>query len=418
MAQTEFDFDVLIVGGGMVGGSLAVALGETGYRVGLVEAFPYGEGQQPAYDDRAIALAYGSARIFQGMGLWSELSPEATAIKKIHVSDRGHLGTTRLDCSEEGVDALGYVIESRSVGRVLSEQFTKVSNLTVIAPAKLESLEQNEDHVQVSLDCEGTPRSLTARLLVAADGTMSPIRKMLGVEVDRHDYRQAAVIANISTEQPHHFVAYERFTDSGPLALLPMSDGRCSLVWTHRTEELSATEGLDDDAFLRALQERFGYRLGRFTRVGRRASYPLALMRALEDYRGRVVLIGNASHTLHPVAGQGFNLGLRDVAVLADLLFDASKAGKDPGDRQLMSDYSAWRKEDLDKVAQYTDFLVRVFSNPWGPIGHARACGLTTANMLRPVKQVLARQSMGLQGHLPRLARGLSLHAYPDREAQ
>jgi 2-octaprenyl-6-methoxyphenol hydroxylase len=254
--------------------------------------------------------------------------------------------------------------------------------------------------------------------VVAADGTMSPVRQMLGIEVERHDYQQVALIANVSTERPHDFVAYERFTDSGPLALLPMSDGRCSLVWTHRTEELAATEALDDAAFLNKLQERFGYRLGRFTRVGRRASYPLALMRAKEDFRGRVVLIGNASHTLHPVAGQGFNLGLRDVAVLADLLFDADKSGHDPGSRDLLNQYSAWREQDMDRVSLYTDFLVRVFSNPWGPVGHARACGLSAANILRPVKHALARQSMGLQGHLPRLARGLSLHAYPDREAQ
>jgi 2-octaprenyl-6-methoxyphenol hydroxylase len=418
MSQPGYDYDVLIVGGGMVGGSLAVALGETGYRVALVEAFPFGEGQQPAYDDRAIALAYGSARIFEGMGLWDDLLSEVTPIKKIHVSDRGHLGTTRLDCQEEGVDALGYVIESRSVGRVLSEHFSRVANLELIAPARLESLKQHTDHVQAVLECDGRTQTVTARLVVAADGTMSPVRQMLGIEVERHDYQQVALIANVSTEKPHDFVAYERFTDSGPLALLPMNDGRCSLVWTHRTEELAATEALDDAAFLKKLQERFGYRLGRFIRVGRRASYPLALMRAREDFRGRVVLIGNASHTLHPVAGQGFNLGLRDVAVLADLLFDADKSGQDPGSRDLLNQYSAWREQDMDRVSLYTDFLVRVFSNPWGPVGHARACGLSAANILRPVKHALARQSMGLQGHLPRLARGLSLHAYPDREAQ
>ncbi|MDX1336312.1 MAG: FAD-dependent monooxygenase, partial [Gammaproteobacteria bacterium] len=248
--------------------------------------------------------------------------------------------------------------------------------------------------------------------------TMSPVRKMLGIEVEHHDYQQVALIANVSTDKSHDFVAYERFTESGPLALLPMSDGRCSLVWTHKTEDLAATETLGDEAFLKKLQERFGYRLGRFTRVGQRASYPLALMRAKEDVRGRVVLIGNASHTLHPVAGQGFNLGLRDVAVLADLLFDAAQNKQDPGNRDLLNQYSDWRHEDLDRVSQYTDFLVRVFSNPWGPVGHARACGLTVANILKPVKYTLVRQSMGLQGHLPRLARGLSLHAYPGREAQ
>jgi 2-octaprenyl-6-methoxyphenol hydroxylase len=175
---------------------------------------------------------------------------------------------------------------------------------------------------------------------------------------------------------------------------------------------------MDDKAFLAALQERFGYRLGRFTRVGQRASYPLALLRAREDYRQRVVLIGNASHTLHPVAGQGFNLGLRDVAVLADLLFDAEQGGGDPGSIELLEDYSRWRSQDLERVSEYTDILVRLFSNPWPPLAHARAGGLMAVDAISPLKHLLARQNMGLLGHLPRLARGLPLNAYPQRRAR
>lgn len=412
------DYDILIVGGGMVGGSLAVALGETGYRVGLVEAHPFGSGSEPAYDDRSIALAYGSSRIFEGIGLWRAMRDEVTPIHKIHVSDRGHLGVARLDCRDEGVDALGFVVESRVMGRVLNERFAQVKNLDVIAPARLDDLALYQDHVNAELECDGSRRAIKARLLVAADGTLSPIRHMLGIEVERREYGQSALIANVSTEKPHNYVAYERFTDTGPIALLPMSQGRCSLVWTHRNEDLPVTEAMDDKAFLAALQERFGYRLGRFTRVGQRASYPLALLRAREDYRQRVVLIGNASHTLHPVAGQGFNLGLRDVAVLADLLFDAEQGGGDPGSIELLEDYSRWRSQDLERVSEYTDILVRLFSNPWPPLAHARAGGLMAVDAISPLKHLLARQNMGLLGHLPRLARGLPLNAYPQRRAR
>ncbi len=409
------DYDILVVGGGMVGGSLAIALGSSGYRIGLVEAFPYGPGQQPAYDDRSIALAYGSARIFEGMGLWSDLADVVTPIDKIHVSDRGHLGTTRLEAREEGVSALGYVAESRVVGRVLNERYQDIQNLDVIAPARLINLEQDEDQVRAELESEGQSRFLTARLLVAADGTGSPIRGILDIDVERMDYGQTAIIANVSTSEPHQNVAYERFTDSGPLALLPMTEGRCSLVWTHRNSELEATEALSDEAFLKALQKRFGHRLGRFTRVGQRASYPLALMRAQEVYRGRVVLAGNALHTLHPVAGQGFNLGLRDVAVLAELLFDASQHGGDPGAEVLLQAYAEWRHEDMERVTQYTDLLVRLFSNSWAPLGHARSAGLMLVNNIPSMKHMLAKQSMGMNTPLPRLARGLPLQAYADR---
>jgi 2-octaprenyl-6-methoxyphenol hydroxylase len=414
----QTDYDILIVGGGMVGGSLAVALGETGFSVGLVEAHPFGSGSEPAYDDRSIALAYGSRRIFEGIGLWQGMADELTPIQQIHVSDRGHLGVTRLDCKEEGVEALGYVVESRIIGRVLNERFSQVANLEVISPAKLEDISITKDAGRVELNCTGNLKTVSARLIVAADGTMSAIRDKLGIEVQRKDYGQSALIANVSTERPHEFVAYERFTDSGPLALLPMSHGRCSLVWTHNRDELARTEVMDDETFLNALQERFGYRLGRFTRVGQRASYPLGLLRAKEDSRPRVVLIGNASHTLHPVAGQGFNLGLRDVAVLADLLFDADQEGIDPGSLELLEQYTNWRKGDLDRVSEYTDILVRLFTNPWPPLAHARSGGLMAVNAISPLKRLLARQNMGRTGHMPRLARGLPLQAYPKRNVQ
>ena len=405
----SFTHDVLIVGGGMVGGSLALALRRSGLRVGLIEARPFPTGNAPAFDDRVIALALGSRRILQGLGLWDELAAEATAIRRIHVSDRGHFGATRIDCADEGVEALGYVAELRAMGAVLTRHFEDSPELDLVMPAALVDLVQDATGVTVTVERgSGASETLRGRLLVAADGTASPVRERLGIGVRRQDYGQVAVIANVATERPHRGVAYERFTEHGPLAMLPMGDGRCSLVWTHRAAEAEARMAQDDDGFREGLQQAYGWRLGRIGRVGRRASYPLALWRSEADYLGRCVLIGNAAHTLHPVAGQGLNLGLRDVAVLAELLWQAAHDGHDPGSPALLERFAAWRRDDLRFTAGYTDFLVRLFSNPWPPLGHARACGLIAVDRLAPLRHALARRNMGLAGRQPLLGRGLS----------
>jgi 2-octaprenyl-6-methoxyphenol hydroxylase len=397
------DYDVLIVGGGMVGASLGVALAPTGLHVGVVEARPYGSPGQPSYDDRSIALSYGSRLILSELGLWEGLRSEVTPIRAVHVSERGRFGATRLHCEEEGVPALGYVVENRSVGRMLS---AALDDGVLIAPATVESLEFAADHVMVHLGSDGESRSVTTRLLVAADGTHSRIREQLGIPARTRDYRQAAVIANVTPGRPHRNVAYERFTDSGPLALLPMSESRCSLVWTHRAEDLTQIESLSDGAFLSELQRRFGHRLGPFVRVGRRHSYPLVLLRACRDTAERAVLIGNASHTLHPVAGQGFNLALRDVAVLADLLSTVERAGADPGEAAVLEAYARARRGDLRTVERYTDALARAFVVHSSLIGHLRGAGLVLLDMLTPARHALARQSMGLRLRRPQPGRG------------
>jgi 2-octaprenyl-6-methoxyphenol hydroxylase len=245
-------------------------------------------------------------------------------------------------------------------------------------------------------------------LLVGADGSDSLVRGLAGIGVREQDYGQTAVIANLTPQRAHGNVAYERFTDEGPIALLPDSEGRCALVWTCPAERVDGTLAFSDAEFLAALQARFGWRLGRLVRVGRRAAYPLRLRRAVRDSAARLVLVGNASHTLHPVAGQGFNLALRDVAVLADLLADAG-SGSDPGDNDLLDAYSRWRRQDLDAVQLYTDGLVRLFTNPWPPLAHLRGAALAALDMCDPARHALARRSMGIAGRLPRLGRGQAL---------
>lgn len=406
----------------MVGASLAVALGGQDCRVAVIENVPFRSSDQPSYNDRSIALAYGSKKIFSTMGLWQHLLSHAEPIHKIHISDRGHFGATRLDCKDEHVEALGYVVEARALGKVLQEKLAEQKNVDLLCPAELDDIAITEQGVTARVREKSKDgdiiKTFTASLLVAADGSQSLIREQLGIPVTRWEYGQTAVIANVTPQNPHQNIAYERFTDTGPLAILPLpshvaSDGteepRCSLVWTVRDEQLDDVLSLSDDEFLGRLQQRFGQRLGRFLKVGTRHAYPLSMLRAKEHVRSRVALIGNAAHTLHPVAGQGFNLGIRDVAVLAELLVTAINEGQDPGTLAVLQEYADWRRRDHRRVIAFTDGLARIFSNPLFPVKIARNLGLVAVDLMPFAKHGLSRQTMGLTGRLPKLARGMPL---------
>lgn len=427
-------YDVLIAGSGMVGASLACALAGGPLRVGVVEPVEPSAPAQPSYDDRVVALSLGSRRILEGIGVWDALRASATPIRAVHVSDRGHFGATRLRADRAGVEALGYVVEARALGHALLARLGGAQGVERICPARVASLVPGDRTVEVALastkrllssggaasagrvaeegpawDGAGVPQTLAARLVVAADGGQSAVREAAGIAVEEREYRQSAVIANLTPQRPHEGVAYERFTPSGPMAVLPMSGGRCALVWTVPSEAEREVLGLDDDAFLAAVQARFGDRLGRFLRVGSRTAYPLTLRRARGHAAGRVVVIGNAAHTLHPVAGQGFNLGLRDAAALAQVLADAARAGDDPGASTVLDRYAAWRTADQAEVSTFTDAMVRVFSNDSSLLALARNAGLLALDLLPGLKSGFARHAMGLAGRQPRLARGLPL---------
>lgn len=401
--------DLLVIGGGMVGASLACALRDKPINIAIIEAVPLHSPQQPAYDDRAIALAYGSQRIFQGMDIWKPLSRFATPIKKIHVSDRGHFGITRLDHQQEGVEALGQVMLGRDIGNVLASELEQQDNIELITPASLSGIRYVDDGIIAEVEQGDGKLTIEAKLLVAADGGHSTVRQLLDISSDSDDYGQTAIIANITPSRPHNHVAYERFTDSGPLALLPMSDNRCSLVWTQHHQDVDEVMALSDEAFLARLQQRFGYRLGTLEKVGERAAYPLRLIRSKEQIRPRVAVIGNAAHAIHPIAGQGFNLGIRDVAALAECLSDAIKLGEDIGELKTLQRYAEWREQDHNEVIHFTDGLVRLFSNPDKMVALGRNIGLTIMEKLPPFKRLLSRQAMGLRGKQPRLNRGLPL---------
>ncbi len=412
------EYDIVIIGGGLVGASLACALGEQDLRIAVVEAVPLEAKSQPSYNDRTVALGYGSRQIFEGIGIWSDIDTlGATAIKKIHVSDRGHMGKTRLDCASEGLDALGYVVETRLLGKALGSRLKELSNVELICPAKLVSLQFDQALAQVEVDCDGVMQTLSTKLVVGADGVQSSVREQLGIKTFDMNYNQTAVITNVSVERAHNNVAYERFTATGPLALLPMGDikegdevqHRCSVVWTIKDTDRDASLALDDEAFLAELQQRFGGQLGKFTNVGKRIAFPLALRQAREHVRERLALIGNAAHTVHPIAGQGFNLGLRDVAVLAQVVVEASQAGEDIGELSVLKCYAKWRRRDHVRVLSFTDSMVRLFSNNIAPVVLARNLSLVVTDLFPPLKKLITRQAMGLSGRLPKLARGLKL---------
>lgn len=388
-------FDLIIIGGGLVGGSLACALADSGLQIAVLEASAAHAPDHPSYDERVIALSLGSARIFDGMGLWPAIAPAAEPIRLIHVSERGRFGFARLRAAEEGVPALGYVAPARAMGAAIEARLGGGA-VTMLRPGRLIGLHTGEDHIRLEVSVAGQSRLLETRLLVAADGGDSAVRKRLGLPVRERGYGHDAIITTVTPDAPQPGTAYERFTDSGPLAMLPMTEGRWSVVWTARTEDTPGLLALDDAAFLARLHQRFGYRLGRLTRPGRRVAYPLRLMLARQLTRPRLVLIGNAAHTLHPVAGQGFNLGLRDVAELAELLRLARRTGQDPGAPALLEDYRRRRGPDQATVAALTDTLARLFVNPLAPVRAARDLGLVGLGLLPPARHLLARRFMGL----------------------
>jgi 2-octaprenyl-6-methoxyphenol hydroxylase len=403
------DFDILIIGGGLVGASLACAWRASPLRIGVIEAVPLAASAQPSYDDRTLALAWGSKKIFEGMGVWNEVAPEATPIERIHISDRGHFGVTRLSAAEAGLPALGYVVANRALGVVLLKTMQASKNIEWLCPAEMQEIRLDPVAASVMVRHGDTNKTLTARLVIAADGAHSAVRAALGIEAERTEYCQSAVVTTVTTSEPHGNTAYERFTDTGPLALLPLRKNECAVVWSAKEAEVPTILGWSDAEFLNQLQDRFGDRLGTFTRPGKRAAYPLALTRVQEHVRERLALIGNAAHTVHPVAGQGFNLGLRDVASIAEILTDAVHAGEDIGQLAALRRYAEWRQRDNQVTAGFTNGLIRVFSNNALPLTFLRNAGLLAVDLMPGVKRGFVRVTSGLSGRLPRLARGLPL---------
>ena len=400
------DCDVAIVGGGLVGASMALALAGTALQVALIEAVPPDSDAQPSFDERTTALGSGSRRIFEALGIWPEIAPEAGPIETIHVSDAGRFGFARLRAAEQNIDAFGYVVPNRVIGTALWRRL-RGTRVRIEMPASPREVLLHEDAARLTLD-NGV--QLSASLVVAADGAESRVRAAAAIDASVKDYEQVALVTTLQTSEPHRRIAYERFTPSGPIALLPLASGRYGAIWTLPPSQAQAMLQADDAEFLRELQRAFGWRAGRFDAAGRRGAYPLRLARANATRAARSVLIGNAAQSLHPVAGQGFNLGLRDAAILAEVLAQAP-AGADVGTQGILEQFSSWRAQDRRGVIGFTDGLVRLFGDERAGVRVARDAGLLLFDLAPFAKRELARVSTGFGGRIPRLARGLPLAA-------
>ncbi len=401
-----FDYDVVIAGGGLAGNSLALALKDSGLKIAILEAQSRKQLQQASIGDRALALSAGTVKLLQALRIWDEVQAQATPIQQIHVSDRGHWGKARLSAGDYRIEALGYVINARILETHLA---ACVENETIdcICPATLQTLRADCDQVKLTVQKDSGEWTASTKLLVGADGGLSKVRQLLDINQQQTDYRQTAIVMTVQCSQAHRFVAYERFTPSGPLALLPLQDDCCAVVWTRTTEEADELMALDESDFIAQLQQCFGYFLGELHLVAPRRAFPLTLIRAEQMQAGRVVMVGNAVHQLHPVAGQGFNLGMRDVAQLAEILIEQHNAGDDIGDPVLLEQYASLRQKDHDKTIGFTDNLIKVFSNDLLPLSAPRSIGLAVLDHIPPVKSVLAKHAMGLSGRLARIGQRL-----------
>lgn len=407
------NYDIVIAGGGLVGGSFALMLAaglSRPAKILLVDAQPLvADGHKPFtadFDARSTALSWGSRQIYDRVGLWGQLAPYACAINDIHVSDRGHPGAVRLHNHEMGVEALGYVLENQHLSAVINHALCEQSHIEVCAPATVSRASPMPDGMAIQLQTPDGQQQVSTRLLVLADGGRSGLCEQLGIHLDRRPYQQQALVCNVAFEKDHHGQAFERFTDTGPMAILPLnrdshvdSGYRGALVWTLAEDSAAEVLQLPDNEFLTALQQRFGWRLGSMQRAGHRSLYPLTLMLAQEQIRPGLVLLGNVAHTLHPVAGQGLNLALRDAKALAALLTDMVNAGDADklGDHARLEGFQQAQDWDQRSTVMFSDLTTRLFSTSQPALVTGRNLGLLLMDLMPPARRWFARQAMGLR---------------------
>ena len=394
------DYDVVIIGGAMAGATLALALSaktQGQMRIAIVEKQAPQQHQQSGFDARCIALSDGSCQRLNSIQLpdkqrlWQKIQGIATPIKQIHVSDKGHSGIVEFSAHEFYLEALGAVVELQQMGQCLLQAMQQYPHLDYLAPQQVEQIEYLPSTVKIRLKND---RTLRAKLLVGADGSRSQVASAASIEQQlQREYGQTAIITNVQVQQPHQYRAFERFTDEGPLALLPMAGNLMSLVWC--VKQPQALMSLDENAFLQQLQQRFGWRLGKLQQCGKRFAYPLNLYRAAQRIQPRTAVVGNAAETLDPVAGQGCNVGIRDLMALADVVADNFAAQQDIGDYALLQRYEEIRQADQQHIIQLTDSLVSVFANNLLPLQLARNLGLMALSQCRLAKQHFAKATLG-----------------------
>jgi len=395
--------DVVVIGGGMVGLSLAAALAGAGVATVVIEPEVSAVVVSADFDGRASAIATGSKIVLETSGAWRGMQPDAEAIRDIRVTDGASRLFLHYDHRELGGGPLGHMVENRIIRRALIERLAGLDDAVVLDGRRVTALERDGAWAEVSLD-DGT--RVRAPLAVAADGRNSPTRRGAGLTVTEWRYSQTGIVCTVAHERPHDGVAQEHFLPAGPFAILPMTGNRSSIVWTEHAELAPRLMALDGDGFAEELMLRFGDYLGAIEVIGPRFSFPLGLLHAHGYVKPRLALIGDAAHAMHPIAGQGFNIALRDVAALAEVVVDSLRLGLDPGALVSLERYQRWRRFDNSVMLAVTDGLNRLFSNDLAPVRLARDIGLAAVNNAPSVKRLFMRHAMGLVGELPRLARG------------
>jgi len=405
-SRNSLESDVLIVGGGLAGGAMACAVAESGLSAVVVDIEDPATVLAAGFDGRASAISLSSRRLLEGIGAWPAMEPEACPMLDIRVADGQSPLFLHYDHNDIGDEPFGHMIENRVIRRALIERMRSLDGVQLLAPARLVGLERSSDGVEGVL-ADGT--TVNARLAIAADGRGSRVRGEADIGLTRWSYRQVGIVCTVAHERPHDNVAHEHFLPAGPFAILSLNGNRSSIVWTEREDLAPALMALDEAGFIAELRQRFGDFLGDLSVVGPRWSYPLSLQFAERCIDRRLALVGDAAHGMHPIAGQGLNMGYRDVAALAEVLTDARRLGYDIGDSTVLHRFERWRRFDNTLMLAMTDALNRLFSNDIAPIRLARDIGLAAVNRVPPLKRLFMRHAMGVVGELPRLMRGQPL---------
>lgn len=404
-------YDILIIGGGMVGATIACALGESALRIAVIETTPaVTKWDEAEYDIRVSALTRATQRVFEVVGAWDGMvAQRVSPYCHMHVweGEPGHGGSIDFDCADIGEPDLGHIVENRVILAALLRRMEQFDNVDLFSPVRVSTLERTPEQVNLALE-DG--RQLSGRLLVGADGARSWVRQQASINTTGWAYDQTAVVATIRTSRHHEQTAYQRFLPEGPLAFLPLPEGLSSIVWSTTPERATELVEMEASQFLDELQQAFGDLLGRMEATGPRGAFPLVLQHANAYVADRIALAGNAAHAIHPLAGQGLNLGISDAAALAEVVIEADRGKRDIGDFALLRRYERWRKADNVSMMAAMDGFKRLFSNDIMPLRLLRKAGLNLADASGPVKHMIVKRAMGLTGDLPRLSRGLPLN--------
>ncbi|MBX9633559.1 MAG: UbiH/UbiF/VisC/COQ6 family ubiquinone biosynthesis hydroxylase [Magnetospirillum sp.] len=408
--QTNISTEVVVLGGGLAGLTMAAALATAGVPVVCIDRDSPENHQRDAFDIRTTAIAYASMKVLEGAGVWRHMAEQAGPILDIRVADQFSPLFVHYDHRELTLDGtnrpFGWILDNKDIRRALFARVKELPNLVHLAPAQAVAVERDRAHARVVL-ADG--RVVTARLVVGADGRASMARDGAGIKVRRWSYDQSAIICTIRHSEPHGGVAVEHFLPNGPFAVLPMTDDRSSIVWSEKTDLVPLYLGLSDEDFIAELRRRSGDYLGEIELLTKREAWPLSVLLAEAFVAPRLALVGESAHAIHPIAGQGLNLGLRDVAALSEVLVDARRLGLDVGGDTVLARYQRWRRFDTVLLAAVCDGLVHLFSNNIGPVKLARDLGMAVVNRLPPMKRFLMRHAMGVVGDLPRMIRGMPL---------